>query len=105
MSLRDQLEQDLKDLVIADDADTATYTPAAGASYSIMGWFLSEPVEVDAGAYTPIPSSSSRFVVRTSAILGTAKKGDSLTFKEVLYQIKEAKPLGSGITTLVLIRN
>jgi hypothetical protein len=104
MSLRDELERDLKD-VIGTDADAATYVPVMGLEYPVRGWLSSNIVDNESGSYMPMPAKSQKFTVRTSAIVGgVVKKDDELILNGIRYKIKEGRPDVRGTTDLLLMR-
>jgi hypothetical protein len=107
MSLRDQMQSDLRDLVFNTDdfAQVATYKPVTGAEYSLKVVFSAEYIALDQnGIDSTIQSSQPAVKVIESEVQTQPITGDKLVVNSVTYRVAQYHPSGRGTGLLSLWR-
>jgi len=93
---------DILDFLELDDfATTATYTPAGGASKSVLGIFDNPQASRNASQMLEITIPEPRFVCRTYDV-SAAADGDAIIIDAVTYTVRVVLTDGVGMTTMVL---
>lgn len=106
MSLRDQLQTDLDEVVFNPDdfAQAGTITHAGGTAYEVLGIFSAPYQEVDLDSHQAVQSVHPTFMVRTQSLTAVPKRDDKVVIGGVEYKVRESQPDGFAVTTLILWR-
>lgn len=104
MSLRDDLDTDLQELVFDTDdwAVDAVYTPAGGPAYAVVAIFEESFVEADPDTQVAVQSVNPRARIPRALLQGSPGPGDTVTISGTVYDVREYQPASSQAHYLIL---